>query len=152
MDTHWQVINQYYDHPVPLTPTEFISWVKPSIFFRLRVFGLGLGGLTKKYWGNEFHPKIVHSKSNSSIKVFKMIMPGMKDNHCPRWPSYFFSIWSASMNIFDVQIGISANLPQFACIQLIRLQPLQNKRRLSIFLDYGSSQQRSIYCLWLLLH
>ena len=57
--------------PVPhLTTTESSSPVKPLNFFWIGVFSIGVFD-----WGNEFDPKIVPAKSNSSIIVFKTIIP-----------------------------------------------------------------------------
>ena len=66
--THWFMIALC----MPLTLT------KSSSLEKHQIFGMGVWDL-----GNEFHPKIVLAKSNSSMIVFKTIMPWMKDNRCP---------------------------------------------------------------------
>ena len=67
-------------------------------------------------WGNEFHPKIVPAKSNSSTIVSKTIMPQMKDNRYLSCQRIYLCSRSSCMDKRYVQIVISANLPQLAGI------------------------------------
>ena len=69
----------------------------------IEIVGVGCFG------GLEFHQRVIRVR-----RSIYTIMPQMKDNHCLSCQCICSSTRSARVNIRDVQIVISANLPQLA--------------------------------------